>query len=148
MTATISRLYDNYADAKKAVQNLEAAGAPHSDISIMANNSDNCLGADKKDRDHDGVDDRAEGAGKGAGIGAGVGGRRWSTRWPWFACNTRTRARCCRWMACFDGSGCGGRRCNWRRCWGADRGWDFRRRRALVCRRCPARRYARLGTCS
>ena len=26
------------------------------------------------DRDHDGVDDRAEGAGKGAGIGAGVGG--------------------------------------------------------------------------
>ena len=26
------------------------------------------------DRDRDGVDDRAEGAGKGAGIGAGVGG--------------------------------------------------------------------------
>ena len=74
MTATISRLYDNYADARKAVQNLEAAGVPHSDISIVANNSDNWFGADKKDRDHDGVDDRAEGAGKGAGIGAGVGG--------------------------------------------------------------------------
>ena len=28
----------------------------------------------KVDRDHDGVDDRAEGAGKGAGIGAGIGG--------------------------------------------------------------------------
>jgi hypothetical protein len=30
----------------------------------------NCM----KDRDHDGVDDRAESAGKGAGIGAGIGG--------------------------------------------------------------------------
>jgi hypothetical protein len=75
MTVTISRLYDNYADAQKAVQGLEAAGVPHSDISIVANNSDNWYSGSKKvDRDHDGVDDRAEGAGKGAGIGAGVGG--------------------------------------------------------------------------
>ena len=75
MTVTISRLYDNYTDAQKAVQGLEAAGVPHSDISIVANNSDNWYSAGKKvDRDHDGVDDRAEGAGKGAGIGAGVGG--------------------------------------------------------------------------
>src|ERR1700712_1628019 len=74
MTATISRLYDNYADAQKAVQGLESAGVPHSDISIVANNSDNWFGGNKVDRDHDGVDDRAEGAGKGAGIGAGLGG--------------------------------------------------------------------------
>ena len=75
MTVTISRLYDNYADAQRAVTGLEAAGVPHSDISIVANNSDNWYGADRKvDRDADGVDDRAEGAGKGAGIGAGVGG--------------------------------------------------------------------------
>jgi hypothetical protein len=74
MTATISRLYDNYADAKRAVQGLEAAGVPHSDISIVANNSDNWYNNKKVDHDHDGVDDRAEGAGKGAGIGAGVGG--------------------------------------------------------------------------
>jgi hypothetical protein len=75
MTATISRLYDNYADAQKAVQSLESAGVPHSDISIVANNSDNWFSRGKKvDRDRDGVDDRAEGAGKGAGIGAGVGG--------------------------------------------------------------------------
>ncbi len=75
MTATISRLYDNYAEAQKAVQNLEAAGLPHSVISIVSNNSDSWFSTDKKvDRDHDGVDDRAEGAGKGAGIGAGVGG--------------------------------------------------------------------------
>src|SRR6202035_4696599 len=74
MTATISRLYDNYADAQKAVQGLESAGVPHSDISIVANNSDNWYSGKKVDRDGDGVDDRAEGAGKGAGIGAGVGG--------------------------------------------------------------------------
>ncbi|MEA2883141.1 MAG: hypothetical protein QOH32_2397 [Bradyrhizobium sp.] len=75
MTVTISRLYDSYGDAQKAVQRLEAAGVPHSDISIVANNSDNWYGGDNKvDRDRDGVDDRAEGAGTGAGIGAGVGG--------------------------------------------------------------------------
>jgi hypothetical protein len=75
MTVTISRLYDNYSDAKRAVGRLEAAGVPHSEISIVANNSDNWFDANKKvDRDRDGVDDRAEGAGKGAGIGAGLGG--------------------------------------------------------------------------
>ena len=47
---------------------------PHSDISIVANNSDNWYSGNKVDRDGDGVDDRAEGAGKGAGIGAGLGG--------------------------------------------------------------------------
>ena len=75
MTVTISRLYDNHNDAQQAVRRLEAAGVPHSDISLVANNSDSWFNTDKKvDRDRDGVDDRAEGAGKGAGIGAGVGG--------------------------------------------------------------------------
>jgi hypothetical protein len=76
MTITISRLYDNYSDAERAVTRLEGAGVPHSDISIVANNSDNWFGSSrgKVDRDRDGVDDRAEGAGTGAGIGAGLGG--------------------------------------------------------------------------
>lgn len=75
MTVTISRLYDNYSDAQRAVTNLEAAGLPHSDLSIVANNSDNWYSTDKKvDRDNDGVDDRAEGAATGAGVGAGLGG--------------------------------------------------------------------------
>ncbi|MDP3076068.1 hypothetical protein [Bradyrhizobium sp.] len=77
MTVTISRLYDTYSDAEKAVRGLEAAGVPHSDISIVANNADSWWSSDKKidrDRDRDGVDDRAEGAGTGAGIGAGIGG--------------------------------------------------------------------------
>ena len=65
MTATISRLYDSYSDAQKAVRGLEAAGVPHSEISIVANNSDNWYGGNKTDRDGDGVDDRAEAGGAG-----------------------------------------------------------------------------------
>lgn len=75
MTSTISRLYDSYSDAESAVNDLEAAGMSHADISILANNSDDWYNQNGKvDRDGDGVDDRAEGAGAGAGIGAGVGG--------------------------------------------------------------------------
>jgi len=75
MTITISRLYDNYSDAERAVHRLEDAGVLHSDISILANNSDDWYSKrDKVDRDRDGIDDRAEGAGAGAGIGAGIGG--------------------------------------------------------------------------
>src|SRR6478609_4040131 len=89
MTKTISRLYNSYDRAAQAVQDLEAAGVARSDISIVANNSDNWYagnggttnggtitngGTKRVDRDGDGVDDRAEGAGKGAGVGAAVGG--------------------------------------------------------------------------
>jgi hypothetical protein len=75
MTVTISRLYENYADAQRAIASLEAAGVPHSDLSILANNSDNWYGADKQVEDRDGTDDRTEeGAATGAGIGAGLGG--------------------------------------------------------------------------
>lgn len=74
MTVTISRLYDDYSDAQRAVSDLESAGVSHADISIVANNSDGWYSDKKIDRDRDGVDDRAEGAGAGAGIGAGLGG--------------------------------------------------------------------------
>jgi hypothetical protein len=80
MTITISRLYSDYATASRAVQDLEAAGVPHSEISIVASNADNSYSGNggrtattRVDRDHDGVDDRAEGAAGGAGIGATVG---------------------------------------------------------------------------
>lgn len=82
MTVTISRLYDDYAGASRAVRELEAAGIPQSDISIVASNADNWYSDDGKarsttgkiDRDRDGTDDRAEGAAAGAGIGATLGG--------------------------------------------------------------------------
>ena len=46
MTVTISRLYDTYAAAVEAVRQLEAAGVPHGDISIVSNNSDNWYSAE------------------------------------------------------------------------------------------------------
>src|SRR5947199_5974781 len=78
----VSRLYDNYSDAARAVSGLERAGLPHSDISIVANNAEGWYDrgrttdriSGKVDRDLDGVDDRAEGAAAGAGIGATAGG--------------------------------------------------------------------------
>jgi hypothetical protein len=59
MTQTLTSLYDTYDEAKRTVSDLEGAGIPHSDISIVANNAE-------------GV--RASGAGTGAGVGAIVGG--------------------------------------------------------------------------
>ena len=34
---TIARLYDSYEDARTVVNDLEASGIPHSDISLVAN---------------------------------------------------------------------------------------------------------------
>lgn len=78
MTKVISKLYPTYERAQQAVRDLEAAGVKSSDISIVSNNADNWYSSNgtgkRVDRDRDGVDDRAEGAGAGAGIGATVGG--------------------------------------------------------------------------
>ena len=41
MTQTVTALYDTYDSAASAVNALEAAGIPHSDISIVSNNVDN-----------------------------------------------------------------------------------------------------------
>jgi hypothetical protein len=88
VTVTISRLFDDRAAAMQAVGKLQAAGLPHSDISMVSSNADNWYSSDntgaraargsdasgRVDRDRDGVDDRAEGAGTGAGVGAVLGG--------------------------------------------------------------------------
>jgi hypothetical protein len=77
--AVISRLYDNYSDAARAVSELERAGIPDDDISLVASNAEGWYredgdGSHRIDRDRDGIDDRAEGAATGAGIGAVLGG--------------------------------------------------------------------------
>ena len=128
MTTTISRLYNNYSDAQRAVGDLEAAGVPHSDISIVANNSDGWYSKDNKvDRDHDGVDDRAEGAGKGAGVGAGLGGAAGLLLvgcWPFLVWVLSLR------QAGLRDSGGRCRRCSDRRCRRrADTGWSIEGRR-------------------
>jgi stress response protein YsnF len=75
--ATISRLYKDYESGARVVAELERAGIPDTEISIIANNDSGWFDRDRWrriDRDADGTDDRAEGAAAGAGIGATLGG--------------------------------------------------------------------------
>lgn len=44
MSKTITRLFDNYADAERTVGELEALGTDHGDLSIVANNADKTHG--------------------------------------------------------------------------------------------------------
>lgn len=71
MTQTITGLFDNYDDARRAVKDLEAAGVAHRDVSIVGHD-----GADRTDtaRTDDAEEAASEDAGAGAGIGAAVGG--------------------------------------------------------------------------
>ncbi|MGU3575108.1 hypothetical protein ACLBWZ_06240 [Brucellaceae bacterium C25G] len=57
---TLNQLFDNYTQARNVVIQLEAAGIPYKDISIVAYNEDKST-------------DAAEGASVGAGIGATIG---------------------------------------------------------------------------
>ena len=70
MTQTFTGLFDRYDDAQRAVKDLEAAGVPHRDISIVASNAHG---------EHRGTSDAAardtgDEASKGASVGATVGG--------------------------------------------------------------------------
>lgn len=73
MSKTITRLFDNYSDAERAVSELERLGVPHRDISLVASNAD-------KAHDHrgahrgDAADDARDDAGKGATAGGVLGG--------------------------------------------------------------------------
>ncbi|MBX9929949.1 MAG: hypothetical protein K2Y56_00145 [Methylobacterium sp.] len=78
-TRTITGLFDDYDAAARAVDNIEAAGVPHSDISIVANNADDRHAArtgpsgyanERKDDESD----SADGAGTGATLGTVLGG--------------------------------------------------------------------------
>jgi hypothetical protein len=70
MTKTVTALYDTYGDASSAINVLEAAGFSRSDISIVANNSENWH---RKERATNAAEDAAGGAEAGAIVG-GVGG--------------------------------------------------------------------------
>ncbi|MDX0649781.1 hypothetical protein GOD34_03240 [Sinorhizobium medicae] len=63
---TVTGLFDDYEDARDAVSDLETAGVPSDDISIVANNTG--------DRYSTEGSNAAEGAGAGAGLGAAGGG--------------------------------------------------------------------------
>ena len=79
MKRTITRLFNSQTEAMSAVTELEQAGIPHDDISLIASNGDNWHEGHqhdrvKADREGDGDNDTAEGAGKGAATGGLIGG--------------------------------------------------------------------------
>lgn len=66
---TLTRLYDNHDAAAAVVNQLEASGVPHSDISIVSNDAEGRLIGG-----HTASDAAATGAGTGASIGTVLGG--------------------------------------------------------------------------
>jgi hypothetical protein len=65
---TICRVYDSYAEARSAVDAVEKAGVPASDISIVANKHVSAEHADVEE-----VSSTATGAGIGGALGGGAG---------------------------------------------------------------------------
>jgi len=85
MTKTVTRLFDSHTEALRAVDDLERAGVHHDRISLVSNNADNwhaghhhdeakTRGGPLGDRNGDGENDVADGAGKGAATGGLIGG--------------------------------------------------------------------------
>ncbi len=67
---TITRMYDNYADARTVVTDLEQAGVPHNDISLVANSDAHGRYAETSPD----AKTTASGAGTGALAGGVLGG--------------------------------------------------------------------------
>lgn len=86
MSKTITRLFDSHLEALNVVDDLETAGVDQDQISIVSNNADNWheghrhaggasrTGGPLGDRNGDGENDVADGAGKGATAGGLIGG--------------------------------------------------------------------------
>ena len=75
MSQVVTRLFDSYAGAESAVQELEAAGVPHHDISLVARDDlarKRTSAADASDLRNG--DATAHDAREGAGVGGAVGG--------------------------------------------------------------------------
>jgi hypothetical protein len=71
MTKTVSALYDTYDEAASAVMELEQAGVPAADISLVSNNIE---GRHRTDTETETAGDiAADGAGAGSLIGGGAG---------------------------------------------------------------------------
>lgn len=72
---TITRAYDSYADARSVVTALEDAGIPHSDISLIGNETKTAGTTTTGTTAHDEkTEDAEQGAGTGASIGTILGG--------------------------------------------------------------------------
>jgi hypothetical protein len=70
---TIARLYDEYVDAAHAVRDLETAGIPHDDISLVAKDGRNRIAGPQDSAGTEAVPGAEIGAGVGAVAGGGAG---------------------------------------------------------------------------
>jgi len=73
MSKTITRLFDDYADATTAVRDLEGLGIRHDDISIVANNAHGRHAVDGRGSVDDGVNEDGD-VSRGTSTGALLGG--------------------------------------------------------------------------
>ena len=74
-TRTIARMYDTYADAAQVVNDLEAAGIPHSEISMVAHDAARGDATPVTGESHAGeTTGSASGVGAGASVGTLIGG--------------------------------------------------------------------------
>lgn len=73
-TRTVTALFDRYADATKATGKLEAAGIPHSDISIVSNDAEERGRYDAATGTRTDHPDVGTGTGTGASVGTLLGG--------------------------------------------------------------------------
>lgn len=75
MATTITRLFDNYDDARRAVSELEAGGIPHDRVSLVANNAGDRYNSGNQYGTATGATtgDPEQGAETGAGTGATLG---------------------------------------------------------------------------
>ena len=74
MTTIVTRLFDTYEHATKAVTALEASGIPHANISLVANNTDDRYTSSVPTAAEPVAEETATGAGTGATLGTVLGG--------------------------------------------------------------------------
>ena len=106
MARAVSRLYDTYGDAQRAVNALEAAGFTTSEIGMVS-----------RYRDDETLADTTSGAATGAAAGAVVGGRRWAPGCARRDRHSRDWSAGRRWHPRHHGRWCG---------------WGWRSRRCLL----------------
>jgi hypothetical protein len=70
-----SAIFDNRAQAERAIRDLKAAGVRDSDISMLHQDSDKHRGIEHRDHDHD--HDHSDNKGSGAAKGAPVDASSW-----------------------------------------------------------------------
>ena len=150
MTVTISRLYDSYDAASRAVSDLEAAGLAHSNISLVSSNADNWYSGDTRKGTRKSIVTRMALmiAPKAPEPAQASGGDRWDSRssgWSWHYGYPGYWPSRRRWLACGHSAWSS----HWRRCrrhhWCAHSSRPFQRGGGDLRGRCAPWRHSPFG---